>query len=207
MTKKLVLGIVLMLSFTMVSCGSQNVATNSNGSETTSSEDTSSAETEVTEEKNDDATSSDSEENKDDSESKEISQMPIYSIDVNTEEPNEVKKVEVSSDATLQEKLEAVAKSVSETNFDNLTIEVQSVDTIDGKKVATINLKDSGDKTWHQKFQGSTGGRITSSTLIENFLQTNNKSNQEWIDGVKFLYNNEVIEYEHVADLSTVIYK
>jgi len=42
--------------------------------------------------------------------------------------------------------------------------------------------------------------------LIENFLQSNNKSKGEWIDGVKFLYNNETIEYEHASDLSTVKY-
>ena len=58
-----------------------------------------------------------------------------------------------------------------------------------------------------QRFQGSTGGQVTANTLIENFLQSNNKSKTEWIDGVKFLYNNETIEYDHVADLSNIQYR
>ncbi|MDU7440052.1 MAG: hypothetical protein E7L05_05625 [Clostridium sp.] len=48
---------------------------------------------------------------------------------------------------------------------------------------------------------------MTANTLIENFLQSNNKSNVDWIDGVKFLYNNETIEYDHVSELSEVHYK
>ena len=78
---------------------------------------------------------------------------------------------------------------------------------MNGKKVATINLADSGTNKWVPKFQGSTGGAVTSNTLIENFLQSNNKSKGEWIDGVKFLYNNETIEYDHVSDLSTMKYR
>ena len=86
-------------------------------------------------------------------------------------------------------------------------MEVKSIETIDGKKVATINLVDSGNNSWVQRFQGSTGGQVTANTLIENFLQSNNKSKTEWIDGVKFLYNNETIEYDHVADLSNIQYR
>lgn len=219
MTKKLILGIVLMLSFTMVSCGSQKVTTNNDSSSESSSstdsetkkeeievkdEDTS---TQSSETKGDSSTSSTTDSSKDAGTKAEEASMPIYSVDVNTYEPNEVTQIKVAANATIQEKLTAIAGSVSETDFDGLPIEIKSVDTIDGKKVATINLKDSSDKTWVQKFQGSTGGQITSNTLIENFLQTNNKTLTDWIDGVKFLYNNENIEYEHVADLSTVKYK
>ena len=103
--------------------------------------------------------------------------------------------------------MKELSKTVSEKKFDKLPIEVKSIDTVNGKKVATINLAYSGTKQWVPKFQGSTGGAVTSNTLIENFLQSNNKSKGEWIDGVKFLYNNETIEYDHVSDLSTIKYR
>ncbi|NRY04139.1 hypothetical protein FHX83_003722 [Clostridium beijerinckii] len=121
-------------------------------------------------------------------------------------EPNQSGTIEVNENSTLQDKLKELAKAVSEKKFDNLPIEVKSIDTVNGKKVATINLTDSNNKKWVPKFQGSTGGSVTANTLIENFLQSNNKSKGEWIDGVKFLYNNETIEYEHASDLSTVKY-
>ena len=33
------------------------------------------------------------------------------------------------------------------------------------------------------------------------------KCNGEWIDGVKFLYNDEPIEYDHVYELSETQYR
>lgn len=208
MTRKLILSVVLMLSLTMVSCGTnKNVSTDQNSSNSSSS---------VQEEPKTDSTSSQNAEDKDtakDTTSDKTDKkdntvkFSIYNVDENSLEPNEVKSISINESDSLKDKVAKVAKSVSETNFNGLPIEVKSIDTVNGKKVATINLADSGSNTWVQRFQGSTGGQVTANTLIENFLQTNNKSNTEWIDGVKFLYNNETIEYDHVSDLSSIQYR
>jgi hypothetical protein len=201
MTRKLIIATVLMLSTVMVSC-----STKPSDSPKPSDNNT----TTVEQNKDDNGSSNaDSEKaNETTSDTKKVNKvkLSIYSIDDNSLEPNESGTIEVNENSALQDKLKELAKAVSEKKFDNLPIEVKSIDTVNGKKVATINLTDSNNKKWVPKFQGSTGGSVTANTLIENFLQSNNKSKGEWIDGVKFLYNNETIEYEHASDLSTVKY-
>lgn len=209
MARKLILSIVLMLSLTMVSCGTnKNVSTEQNNTETTSSvqdetknESTSSQPTEVKD------TEKETDNNKKAENKINTVKFSIYNVDENSLEPNEIKSISINENDSLNDKVKQLAKSVSETNFNGLPIEVKSIDTVNGKKVATINLVDSGNNSWVQRFQGSTGGQVTANTLIENFLQTNNKSNSEWIDGVKFLYNGETIEYDHVSDLSNIQYR
>ena len=211
MTRKLILSIVVMLSLTMVSCGNntKNITTDQDTTssssamqeetktDSTSSEDTTKEETKTNNNNNDDSSKN----------TDNTVKFSIYKVDENSLEPNEIQSISINESASLKDKLTQLAESVSDNNFDGLPIEIKSIDTVDGKKVATINLADSGSKTWVQKFQGSTGGQVTANTLIENFLQTNNKSNTEWIDGVKFLYNNEAIEYDHVSDLSNIQYR
>ena len=195
MTRKLILATVLMLSIVMVSCTSKPTDTNNSNSTTV--------------EKNTDNNNSSKNEAEKPKEEVKVNKvkLAIYTIDENSLEPNESSTIEVNENLSLEDKLKALSKEVSEKKFDKLAIELKSIDTVKGKKVATINLTDSGTKKWVQKFQGSTGGAITANTLIENFLQSNTKAKGEWIDGVKFLYNNEAIEYEHVADLSTTKYR
>jgi hypothetical protein len=204
MTKKLILATVLMLSILMVSCSTKPKDT-TNSSDTTNSN---SSDTPTVEQNKDSNSSSKTETNtsKDDTKVNKI-KLSIYSVDENSLEPNESSTIEVNESLSLEDKLKELAKTVSEKKFDKLPIEVKSIDTVNGKKVATINLADSGTNKWVPKFQGSTGGSVTANTLIENFLQSNNKSKGEWIDGVKFLYNNETIEYDHVSDLSTIKYR
>lgn len=197
MTKKLILAAVVMLSIALVSCNTKpkdNVNTNSDNKTTVeqNEDNNSSSKTETDTKSNEDAKV-----NK--------IKLSIYTIDENSLEPNQTSTIEVNKNLSLEDKLKELSKAVSEKKFDKLSIEVKSIDTVNGKKVATINLADTNNK-WVQKFQGSTGGSVTANTLIENFLQTSNKSKGEWIDGVKFLYNNETIEYEHVADLSNTVY-
>ena len=196
MTKKLILAAVLMLSITMVSCSTTPKETPESNSNTNV-------------EKNEDSNSSSKIEKTPSKEEEKVNKikLSIYSINENSLEPNESSSIEVNESLSLEDKLKELSKTVSEKKFDKLPIEVKSIDTVKGKKVATINLTDSGAKKWLPKFQGSTGGGVTSGTLIENFLQSNNKSKGEWIDGVKFLYNNNPIEYEHVGDLSTTQYR
>ncbi len=195
MTRRLILAAVLMLSIVMVSCTSNPTNTN-NSNSTTVDQNTD----------NNNSSKKDSDKPKEDVKVNKV-KLSIYTIDENSLEPNESSTIEVNETLTLEDKIKALAKELSEKKFDKLTIEVKSIDNVDGKKVATINLTDSGTKKWVQKFQGSTGGAVTENTLIENFLQSNNKSKGEWIDGVKFLYNNEKIEYQHVEDLSTTKYR
>lgn len=194
MTKKLVLAAVLMLSIVMVSCTTKPTDT-TNSNSTTVDQGTQSK----------DSSNKEAEKPKEEPKENKI-KLSIYSIDENSLEPNESGTIEVNENASVEDKLKALAKELSEKKFDKLSIEVKSIDKVDGKKVATINLADSDGKKWVAKFQGSTGGAITANTLIENFLQSNNKNKGEWIDGVKFLYNNKPIEYEHVADLATTHY-
>ena len=210
MTRKLILSIVVMLCLTIVYCGNstKNITTNQNTTSSSSSTqeetktDSTSSEDTTKEEANTDSNNDDSTKN-----TANTVKFSIYKVDENSLEPNEIQSISINESASLKDKLTQLAESVSDNNFDGLPIEIKSIDTVDGKKVATINLADSGSKTWVQKFQGSTGGQVTANTLIENFLQTNNKSNTEWIDGVKFLYNNEAIEYDHVSDLSNIQYR
>ena len=194
MTRKLILATVLMLSITMVSCTTKPKDTNNSNSNSN-----------TTVEQNKDSNSS-SDTSKEEAKVNKI-KLSIYTIDENSLEPNQSSTLEVNESLSLEDKLKELSKTVSEKKFDKLTIEVKSMDTVNGKKVATINLADSGTNKWVPKFQGSTGGAVTSNTLIENFLQSNNKSRGEWIDGVKFLYNNESIEYDHVSNLSTIQYR
>ena len=219
MVKKIILATVLMVSvFTLISCRSDKQVSDSNSNQSsvtdnTSSEDSDSKKEDKVEDKNqteeNDKNKNENEQNTQTNEKDTNNKikLSIYSIDENSLEPNEVGSVSLDANLNLNDKLAQFSNSISKTNFDGLTIQVKSIDTIDGKKVATINLADSGNNTWVQRFQGSTGGQVTANTLIENYLQSNNKSNFEWIDGVKFLYNNETIEYDHVAELSEIHYR
>lgn len=54
--------------------------------------------------------------------------------------------------------------------FDGKTLELKTIETVNNKKIAVINL--GGVKSyWNQRMQGSLGGEITEYTLIENILQ------------------------------------
>ena len=207
MTKKLIIATVLILSVTLVSCKSKSNTDeiNKNNTKPTvedSSDNNSSdnSKDDNKDNKTDENTNTDSNEN---TSSKE--ELSIYTIDDNTLEPNESSKIELSTDSSLEDKVQQLSNTVSKNYFDNLTIKVKSKDTIDGKKIATINLLDDNNNKCSNKFQGSTGGQITANTLIENFLQVSYKG--EWIDGVKFLYNDEPIEYDHVYELSETKYR
>ncbi|MHC1749291.1 MAG: hypothetical protein AB9856_13555 [Cellulosilyticaceae bacterium] len=142
----------------------------------------------------------------------------IYTADVDTYEKKTEMETYIPQSLTLDEKLNVLIKTLSEVQFGGLPIEVMSIEKIDGKKVATVNLKESKENqgvtkpedfkgdTWIGKyFQGSAGGSITATTLKETLLQKEYKG--EWIDGVKFLYNGAPIDFEHVGNLSEVIYR
>lgn len=199
MARKLFLATVLMLGLLIVGCSSKSATNPKSDNNTTTVEDNSTnpspSETKPKEETKEEADTKPVEkENK--------AKLSIYTEDANTMEIKEVSTIEVNEDLSLEDKLKELGNALSEKVFDKLPIEVKSIDKIDGKKIATINLKDNGDSKWTLKFQGSTGGQITSDSLLETFLQV--KYSGEWIDGVKFLYNDQLIEYDHVSALSEV---
>lgn len=146
------------------------------------------------------------------------STYPIYSADINTYAKEAHFGTYIADDLPLKDKLGTLAKTLSEVYFSNLPIEVLEITEVDGKKVAVINLKESEEnqkvtdnlefkgQSWSRNyFQGSTGGNITSVELIETFLQKDYKG--QWVDGVKFLYNNKNINFDHVPGLSEVSYR
>lgn len=201
MTKKLILATVLILSITLVSCKSNTNNTNQDNNKPAVVD-------------NSDNNSSNNKDNNNNTEknnsnntsnTKNEEKLPIYAIDDNTLEPNESSKLELSKNSSLEDNLQQLSDTVSKNFFNNLPIKVKSIDSIDGKKIATINLIDDNNNKWSNNFQGSTGGQITQNTLIENFLQINYRG--EWIDGVKFLYNDEPIESDHVYKLSEIQYR
>ncbi|MBZ9686352.1 hypothetical protein G9F72_008420 [Clostridium estertheticum] len=146
---------------------------------------------------------------------------PIYSADVNSY----AKKIHfgtyIAENLSLKNKLDALAKALSEVNFNNLPIEVSEITEIDGKKIAVINLKETEENqkikeqaqlkgySWARTyFQGSAGGTITSVSLIETFLQKDHEG--QWVDGVKFLYTNnnlKIESFDHIESLKQISYR
>lgn len=118
----------------------------------------------------------------------------------------------------INKKLSTLTKVLSEVYFNNLPIEILNIEEIDKKKIVTVNLKEAEENqgitdwtklkgdTWAIKYlQGSAGGNITSTTLIETILQRETPG--EWIDGVKFLYNNVVCDFQHAPELLNINYR
>ncbi|NFG62627.1 MULTISPECIES: hypothetical protein [unclassified Clostridium] len=215
MVKKLILATVLMLSIALVGCSS-NSATN------TKPEDNTVVENPKTDNENDIKKDNPTDTSKDDkndkNNKKETEAFSIYTEDADNMEIKEISTIELNKDLSLEDKLKKLSKALSEKTFDNLPIEVKSIDTVDGKKIATINLDESAANkgvtsnadlkkpNWAaNKLQGSTGGEISENSLLETFLQVKYKG--EWIDGVKFLYKNEPIEFEHTPNLSQINYR
>lgn len=143
---------------------------------------------------------------------------PLYTANIDSYKKEIGGYININNDVELKEKLVTLTSTLSEKYFDNLPIEVLNIEDVDGKKIAVINLMESKDNqvikevekfkgsSWATLyFQGSTGGQVTSITLIETLLQR--EYEEQWIDGVKFLYNNETCDYEHVPELGKVNYR
>ncbi|MDF2590859.1 MAG: hypothetical protein K0S75_325 [Clostridia bacterium] len=143
---------------------------------------------------------------------------PIYTADNYTYETMIAAYIYMPKETALKKKLETLAKVLSETHFDNLPIQVLRIEEQNKKKIAIVNLMESAEnqkvtdfeklvgKTWMTLYmQGSCGGTVTQTTLIETMLQREYKG--PWIDGVKFLYDNGVCDYEHAPSLKDVNYR
>lgn len=118
-------------------------------------------------------------------------------------------KIFVPKNYSLIEKLDALAAELARSRFNGLPVEVLGVVDRDGRRVVRVNLRE--DQTVRTAtgrpvswaglyFQGSTGGSMTTGTLIKTFLQPGYPG--RWIDGVRFLYENQPIEeagFDHVG--------
>lgn len=133
----------------------------------------------------------------------------IYGANIDTYEKEVVKEITIDEDLELEEKLAILAEDLSQTQFAGLGIEVSKIEEQDGKKIATVNLtevQDSEDVSWESVyFQGSTGGIVTTVALQETFLQPD--YSEQWIDGVRFIYEGEEIIFDHVEPLGEVSYR
>lgn len=109
------------------------------------------------------------------------------------------------SDQTPEELLETILNFLRYQSFDGVDLTLESIEDVDGRKLATVNLSENprSNKRWDSLyFQGSFGGSVTSYELIDNLLQPHLKN---WcIDGVVFLYEGQPIDnFEHAYELST----
>lgn len=132
----------------------------------------------------------------------------IYGSNMDTYKKEAMGEISIPKDKSIQEKLEEVAKKLSEVNFNRLPMEVLRIETVNGKKIAKVNLKEDSknQKQWFQSYmQGSAGGSMTSVSLIETFLQKEYKG--EWVDGVEFSYEGKKCEFEHAYNLTEIIYR
>jgi len=109
----------------------------------------------------------------------------------------------VKHDYPIRKKAELLAQFISGRYFAGLSVDILSIDTIGEESCLNINLIENKNfdpakiPSWHQYFQGTTGGSWTSNVLISNFLQKQYKG--DWIDRIRFYYQGEEIgEWDHV---------
>lgn len=144
--------------------------------------------------------------------------LPIYTANINTYKKEIKYFIEIPKALPLEEQLSIVANKLSIYCFSGLPITVMEIKSIDGSEIAVVNLKETEvnkgidnldeliGKTWKANyFQGSAGGIITSNQLVDTFLQ--NDYEGKWIDGVQFLYEGNIIEFDHVFGLSDINYR
>ncbi|MEW8955309.1 hypothetical protein, partial [Clostridium sp.] len=131
----------------------------------------------------------------------------IYDVDGNTYNKKVAYTFNLPSDKSIEEKAEIIIKKTIAKWFNSLPIDI-SFKKVDSKNIMVLNLidknKDSRD-SWYRAFQGSTGGTINSTRLIENSLQKSYKG--EWIDGLEVLYNGKTSEFQHAWVLSEIVYR
>lgn len=130
--------------------------------------------------------------------------FPIYTQDPNTMEQYVGGYIGIKPQDSLENKLRELTKGLSTNYFQNLPMKFVSIQEIDGKKVARIDL--IGKKDWENKiFAGSTGGGINSQTLVNSYLQK--KYTNSWIDGVVFTWDGEKILTDHAPLLEEPRYR
>jgi len=138
--------------------------------------------------------------------------LKIHTLDPNTYEGKIDFYVAIPQDLSLFAKLKLLADKLSRLKFRGLPINVLKIENGDTKKIAIVELEEKEGhyfpSSWRGNyFQGSTGGTVTTATLVETFLQRDYKG--DWIDGVEFYYEGKPIvagDWDHIG-LSGTIYR
>ena len=138
----------------------------------------------------------------------------IYGPDKEYQDVIVDREVKIPAELSLEDKVQALADSLSEIRFKTLPLKLRTIEMIGESKVAVIELlelppeKRKDRLSWRGKyFQGAAGGFLASRILPETFLQRSFEG--EWIDGVAFLYEGDPIsekKWEHVS-LNEVFYR
>ena len=149
-----------------------------------------------------------------------IGKFKIYSKDINTDKEIIVEEFGFYKDVdTIEKRLKIIASKLSDSEFKMLPIELIGIEEIDGKIIATFNLKENeenlnesdwtkySEPSWSKNFfQGSAGGSWTCYTLQTTMLQP--EYDGKWIDGVRFLYNGEENKnFQHIEGLDQIKYR
>jgi hypothetical protein len=128
--------------------------------------------------------------------------IPVYGIDDETWKTKIDYYLRIPKNISLEEKLKYYADRLSKIRFRGNPIEILSIDNHGSKLIGIINLREPEDKKsyfWRTGyFQGSSGGTMTTYTLIFSFLQRYYKG--EWVDGVEFYYEGKPItnKWDHI---------
>jgi hypothetical protein len=130
-------------------------------------------------------------------------ELKIYTVDVDdTEKIVELKTINIKEDSTLEQKLKELCIILQKEYFkeEEATIALQSIDS---NGIATINLVNQD--AWRPHFQGSTGGIISQSTIIETLLQRGYEG--EWIKGINVLIDGKSEEVFDHAPFNDTFYR
>lgn len=130
-------------------------------------------------------------------------ELKIYTVDVDdTEKIVELKTINIKEDSTLEQKLNELCIILQKEYFqeEEATIELQSIDS---NGIANINLVNQD--AWRPHFQGSTGGIISQSTIIETLLQRGYEG--EWIKGINVLIDGKSQEVFDHAPFNDTFYR
>lgn len=131
-------------------------------------------------------------------ESSEKTVFKIFSKDPVSMKKIEVSEVTVNDNAPIEEKISSLMDALAKDVFKGKKMALKEIADEDGKKIAYIDLE--GKDSWNEAFQGTTGGAVTQSALIDSILQRDYEG--EWIDGVRFTTDGEDINSDHVPGLS-----
>ena len=134
--------------------------------------------------------------------SNEELKFKIHTADVeDTSKIIEFETVTISKDSSIEYKLNELINIMKKDYFkDDVRIVLES---IDANNIATINLIDK--EKWSKHFQGSTGGIISQSTIVETLLQREYKG--DWIKGLKILVDGKDEEVFDHASFGEIFYK
>lgn len=120
----------------------------------------------------------------------------------------QVSTIVVKTDEPLINKMTMMGNELGDKVFNGLKMEAVEIKEEEGKDILYVDLKEGsgevGAPSWvYDYFQGSTGGQVSETALVETFLQR--EYGGVWIDGVNFTLDGESIQYDHVPNLKETI--